>query len=155
LVRLSADPLDDPNAFEREILMIRFAASALAVTLVFGCSQTSGIVTGTARPATAPSEVKIYLEAPAEYEVIGMVTGHSFTGWTQQQDLNKAFEKLKQQAAKMGANGVLVGSTSGPRESDAAVVVGSSGETATLIPTSPSSEAKVTAKAIWVTREKN
>lgn len=55
--------------------------------------------------------------------MIGLVTGHSFTGWTQQQDLNKAIAKLKEQAAKMGANGVLVDSITGPRDSSGALVL--------------------------------
>ncbi len=119
------------------------------------CSQTSGIVTGTSRPAVSPAQVKIYLEPPAEYEVIGLVTGHSFTGWTQQQDLNKAMAKLKEQAARMGANGVLVESIAGPRDSSGALILGSNGQSATVVPTSPSSEAKLTGKAIWVIREKS
>jgi hypothetical protein len=129
-----------------------FAVAVLGATLA--CSQTAGVVTGAARPAVALEQVKIYLEPPAEYEVIGLVTGHSFTGWTQQQDLNKAFANLKQQAAKMGANGVLVESVAGPRDSGGAVVIGSTGTTATVVPTEPSSEAKISGKAIWVTREK-
>ncbi|MFZ2493526.1 MAG: hypothetical protein WA208_18765 [Thermoanaerobaculia bacterium] len=83
-------------------------AALLTTMIVCGCTQTSGIVTGKVRPAVSPSAVTVYLEPPSEYEVIGLVTGHSVTGWTQQQDLNKAFAKLKEQAAKMGANGVLV-----------------------------------------------
>jgi hypothetical protein len=122
--------------------------------LLTACSQTSGIVTGSARPTVSPNAVKVYLEAPAEYEVIGLVTGHSFTGWTQQQDLNKAIAKLKEQAAKMGANGVLVDSLTGPRDSSGALILGPNGQSGSIVPTSPSSEAKVTGKAIWVIREK-
>ncbi|MFZ2490261.1 MAG: hypothetical protein WA208_02135 [Thermoanaerobaculia bacterium] len=125
----------------------------LFVFATAACTQTSGVVTGTSRPAVSPSSVIVYLEPPAEYEVIGLVTGHSVTGWTQQQDLNKAFAKLKQQAAKMGANGVLVEGVAGPAQSNAAIVVGAQG-TASVIPTSPSSEARVTGKAIWVKRDR-
>ena len=50
----------------------------------------------------------IYTEAPANYEVIGIVTASSDAGMTEQGDLNYAIAELKRQAAKIGANGVIL-----------------------------------------------
>jgi uncharacterized protein YbjQ (UPF0145 family) len=55
--------------------------------------------------------VKIYLEPPATFDVIGLVDATSDAGWTQQGSLNYAIEELKKQAAKLGANGVLIVAT--------------------------------------------
>jgi hypothetical protein len=52
--------------------------------------------------------VKIYLEPPATFEVIGLVDASSDAGWTDQGSLNYAIEELKKQAGKLGANGVLL-----------------------------------------------
>lgn len=76
-----------------------------------GCASGSAIVTGKVRPATAPESVKLYTQAPAEYEVIGIVKASSDAGWTQQGDQNYTIRELKKQAAKLGANGVIVRAT--------------------------------------------
>jgi uncharacterized protein YbjQ (UPF0145 family) len=52
--------------------------------------------------------VRIYLEPPTSFEVIGLVNASSDSGWTEQGSLDYAIEELKKQAAKLGANGVLL-----------------------------------------------
>ncbi|MDR0321715.1 MAG: hypothetical protein LBI28_09445 [Treponema sp.] len=81
---------------------------AVAVILVVGCSTGSTIVTGTVRPAIDPAEVKIYLEPPSQYEIIGMVETSSEVGFSTQAAQDRVIEELKKQAAKIGANGVLL-----------------------------------------------
>jgi hypothetical protein len=76
-----------------------------------GCASGSSIVTGTPRPAITTDQVKIYLEPPSEYEVIGIVNASSDAGWTEQDSLDYAIKELKNQAAKLGANGVLLVTT--------------------------------------------
>ena len=82
----------------------------LLLTILFSCSTAEGtaLVTGKERAAISPDKVVIYAEPPAKYEVIGIVTASSDSGWTEQEDLNYAIEELKKQAAKIGANGVLL-----------------------------------------------
>jgi uncharacterized protein YbjQ (UPF0145 family) len=53
----------------------------------------------------------LYLEAPAIFEVIGIVNASSDAGWTEQGSQDYAIEELKSQAAKLGANGVLLETT--------------------------------------------
>ena len=85
-------------------------ASFVVISMLFfsGCATGSHIVTGTKRTAIAKENVKIYLEAPERYEVIGLVTASSDAGITEQGSQNYAVEELKKQAAKIGANGVLL-----------------------------------------------
>lgn len=66
------------------------------------------MITGTKRTETAPETIKIYTEAPEKYEMIGIVSASSDAGWTEQDCLNYAVEELKKQAAKIGANGVIL-----------------------------------------------
>lgn len=76
-----------------------------------GCASGSALVTGVQRTALDISEVKLYLEAPAQYETIGLVKASSDAGMTQQASQDYAVEELKKQAAKIGANGVILTST--------------------------------------------
>src|SRR5688500_2039463 len=80
----------------------------LAVLGIAACASGSAIVTGNTRAPVAPEQVKIYLEPPAEFEVIGLVNASSDAGWTEQGSLDYAIKELKKQAAKLGANGVLI-----------------------------------------------
>ena len=80
----------------------------LAVLAIAACASGSAIVTGNKRPPVAPEQVKLYLEPPAEFEVIGLVNASSDAGWTEQGSLDYAIAELKKQAAKLGANGVLI-----------------------------------------------
>jgi len=84
------------------------ALLALVVLLLGACASGSAIVTGNPRAPIAPEQVKIYLEPPADLEVIGLVNASSDAGWTEQGSQDYVIEELKKQAAKLGANGVLL-----------------------------------------------
>ena len=81
---------------------------AIAVLAIAACASGSSLVTGNRRAPVAPELVKIYLDPPPAFEVIGLVNASSNSGWTEQGDLDYAIEELKKQAAKLGANGVLL-----------------------------------------------
>lgn len=83
----------------------------LSALLVAACATGSSIVVGQVREPIDPSQVKLYLEAPKTYEGIGIVNASSNAGWTEQGSVDYAIEELKKQAAKLGANGVLIAST--------------------------------------------
>jgi hypothetical protein len=83
----------------------------LLVLFLTACASGSVIVTGTKRFPIDPSQVKLYLEAPSNYEVIGLVNASSDAGWTEQDSQDYAVQELKKQAAKLGANGVLLETT--------------------------------------------
>jgi hypothetical protein len=90
---------------KRNMLVLLLALSLAA------CASGSAIVTGTKRTPIDPSQVKLYTEAPAKYEVLGIVSATSGAGLTKQGSEDYAVQELKKQAAKLGANGVLLEAT--------------------------------------------
>ncbi len=116
----------------------------LAILFLMGCASGSSIVVGEVREPINPSQVKLYLEFPENYEIIGIVTASSDAGWTEQDSVNYAVEELKNQAAKLGAHGVLIES---PGEQTSTVVGGYGTGYLYSIPVTSKS---VTGKAIYV-----
>ena len=76
--------------------------------VLFGCATGSTIITGNTRPAIDPNEVKIYLEPPSQYDVIGLVEASSDVELSSQAAQDRVINELKNRAAKIGANGVLL-----------------------------------------------
>ena len=89
----------------RNIIIVLIAISLVA------CASGSAIIVGEVREPIDPNQVKLYLEAPANYEIIGIVNASSDAGWTEQGSVDYAVQELKNQAAKLGANGVFIEST--------------------------------------------
>jgi len=88
------------------------------ILLLINCHPVSHIVVGNKREATSPTDVKVYLEYPESYEKIALVdAGSNFSfkdpvilfAW--QSKMNKALERLKVEAASLGANGILIVNT--------------------------------------------
>jgi len=88
--------------------MLKIIPFLALILSLFGCATGSSIVTGTARPAISPTEVKLYLEPPSKYETIGIVEASSEVEFSSQAAQDRAIQELKAQAAKLGANGVLI-----------------------------------------------
>ena len=80
----------------------------IATLLLAACASGSAIVTGTKRVPIAAELVKLYLEPPSNLEVIGLVSASSDAGMSEQASVDYATAELKKQAAKLGANGVLL-----------------------------------------------
>jgi len=89
----------------------KIIACYLLAVFLTGCATGSVVLTGTARPSTDPQSVKLYLQEPKKYDVIGLVEASSDSGWTDQGSQDYAVAELKKQAAKIGANGVLLTTT--------------------------------------------
>jgi len=87
------------------------------LALLLGACASSHVLTGTPRAPIHPDQVQIYHTAPAApYEEIAQLTTNSgaFT-YGEQNKVNSVLNKLRREAAKLGANGVLfVGSNDGP-----------------------------------------
>ncbi len=84
--------------------------SALASAVLLGCAAQSHVIVGKVRPPISPDQVKIYLEPPRSFEKIAIIDASSqgSMAFTQQQKMDKAIQRLKEEAAKVGANGVLL-----------------------------------------------
>jgi hypothetical protein len=78
-----------------------------------GCAASSHVVTGSVRAPVAPEDVRIYTQPPAQYEEIAVLEASSRGGFrfSDQGKMDKVVERLKLEAAKLGANGVLLQST--------------------------------------------
>jgi hypothetical protein len=81
-----------------------------AAAFLVGCAAESHVLVGTARPPISPDQVKIYVHAPAKYEEIAIIDASSkgSPAFTDQQKMDKAIARLKDEAAKLGANGILL-----------------------------------------------
>ncbi len=84
-------------------------ALLFSTLLLAGC-MTSHVMLGEPREPISPEEVKIYSKAPLEYEEIAMIQSSSKASWavTEQQKVNTAINRMKEQAAELGANGLLI-----------------------------------------------
>jgi len=85
----------------------------MAILALTGCAASSAVVVGNSRPAIVSSEVKIYLHPPKKYQEIALIDASSKSSWavTDQGKMDKVIERLKEEAAKVGANGVLLNGT--------------------------------------------
>jgi hypothetical protein len=83
------------------------------ILLLGACATTSHVVTGTPRTPIEPSQVKVYSNAPPNYEEIAVIdaTSRSSFSFGDQKKMNAVIERLKKEAASLGANGVLLQST--------------------------------------------
>ena len=125
---------------------------SLILSLIIGCVPVSHIVVGETREPIHPSNVKIYLDYPEEYEKIALIdAGSNFAfkdpvilfDW--QRKMDKAMERLKIEAAQLGANGILIVNTD---TNNIIQSVRSDGEGGTQV--SSSTEKYVKAIAIYV-----
>jgi hypothetical protein len=87
--------------------------SILAGLCLAGCAAcaTSHVMIGAARPALSPDEVQIYLRPPnAHYEEIARLdtSSRGTFSFTAQRKTDQVIKRLKAEAAKLGANGVLL-----------------------------------------------
>ena len=74
-----------------------------------GCSSGSALVTGQTKAAIEDYKtVSILTEMPDGAEQIAVIKASSNSGWTQQDKLDYAVDQLKRQAAKVGANAVVL-----------------------------------------------
>jgi hypothetical protein len=89
---------------------IKLIFVVLACAAMTSCANRATLLqTGDARPAISPSEVKVYVVAPAEYEPIGMLNASDSSHWMSNQRLQKrVLREIKAKAARVGANGVLI-----------------------------------------------
>ena len=91
---------------------------SLIVMIFFGCYPVSHIIVGETRSPISPSKVKIYLEYPEEYEIIARIDASSEFAFrdpsfdfTWQNKMDKIIQRLKIEAAQLGANGIIIEGT--------------------------------------------
>ncbi|MFP7723412.1 hypothetical protein [Lysobacter sp. A3-1-A15] len=93
--------------------MVRTLITALLALSLSACA-TSHILTGQPRAPIDPAQVRLYFDPPTvRYEEIALLETRSgaFT-WGEQNKSNQVIDKLRVEAARLGANGVLFQGTS-------------------------------------------
>ncbi|WP_282168902.1 hypothetical protein [Ruegeria atlantica] len=94
--------------------LVLTAAVFLSIAIVAACTNADGtaVVTGQPRAAISASEVQLYSAPPKmPFETIAIVKANSASGWSDQQSMDYAVAEIKEQAASVGANGVVIGSS--------------------------------------------
>ena len=124
------------------------------IMLVAGCS-TSHVVVGKTRPPTDSKQIKVYATPPKRYDTIAIVSSDSNASFRfgAQGKVNAALNRAKKDAAKLGANGLLLQSLG----ESGGVIVGSgttAGSSTSFVGASGGGLIKtVSVVAIYVTEE--
>lgn len=88
-----------------------YIAVLLATLSIAGCTLTRGssVLVGTKRPAVSPATVKLYLQPPKRFEQVAIISADARNDFASHQNLtDNAVARLKEEAASVGANGVLI-----------------------------------------------
>ncbi len=89
--------------------IVKLILTSAAACLLAACTSSSHVLVGNARPAISPDQVKIYYEPPSKYEQIATLDASSSSmSFSDQAKTDDAIAKLKAEAAKVGANGILL-----------------------------------------------
>jgi len=102
---------------------------ALAATLLVSCAgspPSSHVLTGTQRPAIDPAKVKVYPSAPANAEQVAVIEASSrdSSASTDQAMMDAIIALMKAEAAKLGANGIVLQRTETKRGGGVSTGVG-------------------------------
>lgn len=84
-------------------------AMCIAALILAGCS-TSHIMIGEKRPPLKPEEVKLYRTPPPQFEEIAMIDADNSGSFaiTGQGKTDAVINRMKAEAASLGANGLLI-----------------------------------------------
>jgi hypothetical protein len=89
--------------------ILKLTLVAAAAALLAACTSSSHVLVGNARAPISPDQVKIYFEPPPKYEQIATLDASSGSMFgSDQSKTDEAIAKLKAEAAKVGANGILL-----------------------------------------------
>ena len=95
---------------------LQYCALAIVMSLA-GCAATSHVITGQPRDPIDPAKVTLYTKAPPNYEEIAIIEASSRNSFSlgAQAKMDTVIARLKEEAASLGANGVLLQNTSSDR----------------------------------------
>jgi hypothetical protein len=91
--------------------MLRNLAVALAAAFFLGgCASSSHTIVGRVRPPIDPGDVEIFTSPPRRYEEIALLDASSAGGFGRASEAgtDEAIYRMKEEAARLGANGVLL-----------------------------------------------
>jgi hypothetical protein len=91
--------------------MMKYSLTSLIlIAAIPACAPSSHVLVGQARPPISPDQVKIYSHPPTYFQEIAVLDASSKSafGTGGQKSVDKVIERLKIEAAKLGANGVIL-----------------------------------------------
>ncbi len=117
-----------PGSFEMNP-PVRSCFLAACLLLLAACATSSHVITGTPRPPIDPSQVTVYSSPPSKYEEIAVInaTSRSSLSFGAQKKMDTVIERLKNEAALLGANGVLLQATGSESSGGVGAGVGTGG----------------------------
>jgi hypothetical protein len=85
------------------------AATLAAACLICGCT-TPPIIVGQPRPPIRPEAVRVYRVPPRHFERIAIINSPAGTSWIfpDRPSMELGISRLREQAAALGANGILL-----------------------------------------------
>lgn len=91
-------------------ILLRALSITPLICLLCSYASASTFMVGEARPPTDPDRVKVYMEPPRKFDRIAIIRKGSSGSWafTDQSQVDEAIAKIKVEAAKVGANGILL-----------------------------------------------
>ena len=134
----------------------RVAPVLMVVCSLIGCTLTRGssVLVGTARPPIDPSGVKLYLDLPRKYEKVALLSADSRNDFATQQNLtDAAIDRLKKEASKVGANGILLNGVGNYQIGASGVVVANPGSPIGTAVVNTRTGKEATGLAIYVIEE--
>lgn len=98
-------------------MLYRIASIVPVVSMLSSCATSHVIMVGQARPAFGADLVRIYTTPPRNFERIAIINSSSGGSWafTERAQVDEAIARINEEAAKLGASGILlqaVGTTS-------------------------------------------
>ena len=138
---------------------MRFVVAAVVVLVLGACAITheTSVVVGRVRPPIASDQVKLYTTPPAKYEDIAIISAnaaHDFMG--KQELMSLSIEKLKAEAAKVGANGIILDAVGDYHVGSAGTIVSyplAKGRTLGIANSNGRSGKQASGKAVYVIHE--
>jgi hypothetical protein len=89
---------------------LRICASTFAVAcLICGCA-TRHVIVGQVRPPINPEAVRVYQVPPRHFQLIAIIDSPAGTSWIfpDRPSMELGISRLREQAAALGANGILL-----------------------------------------------
>jgi hypothetical protein len=88
----------------------RLVVAIVLPLMLAACASSSQVLTGAARPPISPDAVRVYTHAPASFEEIAILNASQDSVSTAggERAIEKMINRLKGQAALLGANGLLL-----------------------------------------------
>ena len=90
--------------------MLRITSLGIMLLALLACAPSSHVLVGTARAPISPALVKVYSQLPPHFEEIAVLNASSKSMFNAggQRTTDKVVERMKAEAAQLGANGIVL-----------------------------------------------